>query len=222
MTRPSCSAVKQYREQITSGLFVTPQTNHVQFVRPCLGLLNDPLTPQPRRNGALFTMPSRQPAHIHAARPCSGQRNHCHEKRVCLLCRQAGKSCMQSTCKSRTPSTVSGSQPRGPVYSACGQGVAGGGTRNQATQRGPARHDATTPQQTHAARTNARRPRTCSASQAMQIRPESRRTGFAESPYIHHAQRITKAVSGHFKRFSDFPAKARQCSARHPRPAARS
>lgn len=36
--------------------------NHAQFARPCLGLLDDPLTTQPCRKGALFHMQSMQPA----------------------------------------------------------------------------------------------------------------------------------------------------------------
>lgn len=165
-------------------------------------------------------MPSRQPAHIHAARHCSGQRNRRQGKRVCLLCRQAVKSC--------TPSTVSRSQPRGPVYSACSQGAAGGGACNHTMQRGPVWHNATTPQRIHAAHaltmatSNVVRPSACSAKQAVQIRPETRFTGFADSPYVHHTQRIARATCGHFKRFSHIPVNARQCSTRFPRPAARS
>ena len=86
----------------------------------------------------------------------------------------------------------------------------------------PARNDATTPQRIHAARTNTMQPSTCSARQAMQIRPESRCTGLAESPYIHHARHIARAICGHFKRFSGFPVNSRQCSATQSRPPARS
>ena len=85
------------------------------------------------------------------------------------------------------------------------------------------------PQRTHAARNNAKRPSACStaasacnARRSMQIRPESRCTSLADSPYIHHVQRIARAICGHFKRFSGFPVNARLCSARHSRPAARS
>lgn len=74
------------------------------------------------------------------------------------------------------------------------------------------------PQRTHAARTNTMQPSTRRARWAMQIRPESRCIGLAESPYIHHAQRIARAASGHFKRFSGFPVNARQCSAAQSRP----
>ena len=77
------------------------------------------------------------------------------------------------------------------------------------------------PQRIHAARTNSRQPSACSSRQTMQIRPESRCKGLADSPYIHHAQRIARAVRGHFKRFSGFPVNAGQCSESPSRPAAR-
>ena len=77
-------------------------------------------------------------------------------------------------------------------------------------------------QRIHAARINAMQPSACSARRAIQIRPESRCKGLAGSPYIHHTQRITRAASGHFKRFSGFSVNAIQCSARQARPPARS
>lgn len=78
-----------------------------------------------------------------------------------------------------------------------------------------------TTQRIHAARTNARLHRPCSARQAMQIRPELRCTGLADSPYIYHVQCITRAVCGHFKRFSGFPVNGGQRSAAQSRPPAR-
>ena len=58
------------------------------------------------------------------------------------------------------PSTVANSQPCAPVYSACIQDGAGGGTRNQAMQRGPVWRDATTPQRIHVSRRQQRQRRT--------------------------------------------------------------
>lgn len=65
-------------------------------------------------------------------------------------------------------------------------------------------------------------PSACSARRTMQIRPESRCKGLADSPYIHHAQRIASAIRGHFKRFSGFSVNARRCSAMQSRPPTRS
>lgn len=64
--------------------------------------------------------------------------------RAYLPCGQSAKSYTTSLYAGqfRTLSTVSGSQPRGPVYSACSQDGAGGGTCNQPMQRGPVWHDA--------------------------------------------------------------------------------
>lgn len=57
--------------------------NHAQFVRPCLGLIDDPLTTQPRKKGALFPMQSKKRR---------------QGKRVYLLCRQARTSRARSYC----------------------------------------------------------------------------------------------------------------------------
>lgn len=80
-----------------------------------------------------------------------------------------------------------------------------------------AQYDTTQPR-----RNGHMQPSACSARRAMQIRPESRCKGLADSPYIHHAQRIARAVRGHFKRFSSFSVNARQCSVVQSRPPARS
>lgn len=57
----------------------------------------------------------------------------------------------------------------------------------------------------------------CSARRDMQIRPESRRTGLADLPYIYHVQRIASAIRGLFKRFSGTPYNCRtRCQIRPP------
>lgn len=142
----------------------------MQLAWPCLGLLDDPLTPQPRGKGALFPMQPMQPPPENAG----------------LFAMPQLENVLQR-------STVTNSQPCAPVYSACNQGGAGGGTCNRSMQRGPVWHDVN-----HAATDP------CSARQTMQIRPYLRCTGLADSPYIHHAQRIARAASGHFKRFRAF------------------
>lgn len=146
-------------------------------------------TQPPPGNPRLFAMPSNQ-EELHKANTPGP------------ICHTASRTVLQ-------PSTVSRSQPRAPVYSACSQGGAGGGTHGQTMQRGPARHDATAPQRIRAAPP-------CSAGQTMQIRPESRCTGLAESPYIQYAQRIARAVSGHFKRFSSFWSTPGSAARRNP------
>ena len=166
------------------------------------------------RDPRLFAMPSsgKEPRKLvlrrHVCYAVNLSRAACGQyARACLLCARSVNG--------RTPSTVSRSQPRGPVYSACSQSADGGGTCRQSMQRGPVWHDATAPQRAHAAQ--YMQPR-----QAMQIRPESRCKCLADSPYIHHARRIARATSGHFKRFSSVSVNRRQCSAMQSRPPARS
>ena len=90
----SCNTVSKLQTVYLSRC----KQNHAQLVRPCLGLLDDPLAPQPCRKGALFSMPSRQPAHIHANQACRIQRNRPPGIRVYLLCHQAEKSRASSYC----------------------------------------------------------------------------------------------------------------------------
>lgn len=138
----------------------TPANKAAPFIRHCLGLFDDPLTTQPRKKGALFPMQSKKRR---------------QGKRACLLCRHAEKSCTTSLCASRfrTRSTVSDSQPFAPVYSACSQGGAGGGTCSQSMQRGPVWHDASTPQRIHAAPVMLCKFAQNRAVQALQNRPIS-------------------------------------------------
>lgn len=169
-------------------------------------MLDDPLTPRPRRRRGFVSYATNATAAMESASVCYAVKLSkaalaniygpvCHaanmERSAAVNRRQLATT---RACLFRTQSMR-----------------AGGGTCSQSMQRGPVWHDVN-----HAATDP------CSARRTMQIRPDSRRAGFIDSPYIHPAQCIARAVSGHFKRFSSFPANARQCSARHPRPAARS
>lgn len=170
-----------------------------------------PLQPAPGK-ARVFAMQSSRKSHASAycagLFPLPSSCQEPHSVKLCsLVCHAAIKNVLQ-------PSAFAGSQPRGPLYSACSQGGPGGGTCSRSMQRGPVWHDTATPQRAHAAQ--YMQPR-----QAMQIRPESRCTGLAEPPYIHHTRRIARAVSGHFKRFSSVSVNRRQCSAMQSRLAAR-
>ena len=139
---------------------------------------------------------------------------------------KAGLFAMPQIWNALQRSTVANSQPCAPVYSACNQGADGGGACNHTMQRGPVWHDTTNPcsenQRQTAQAMQHQAASACNARRSMQIRPESRCTGLADSPYIHHVQRIARAICGHFKRFSGFPVNARQCSAMQSRPPAKS
>ena len=158
--------------------------------------------------------------------PCN-QDDRRHGKRFCLTCGQSVKSYTALLCAGlfRTLSTVANSQPCAPVYSACSQGAAGGGACNHTMQRGPVWHDTTNPcsenQRQTAQAMQHQAASACNARRSMQIRPESRCTGLADSPYIHHVQRIARAARGHFKRFSSILLNASQRSATQSRPPAR-
>lgn len=125
-------------------------------------------------------------------------------KRACLLCRHAEKSCTTSLCASqfRTLSTVANSQPCAPVYSACSQGGAGGGTCSQSMQRGPVWHDASTPQRIHAAPGGLCKFAQNRAVQALQNRPISTTRNAVQELYA--------AISNGLAAFRPTPGSAAQ------------
>ena len=192
--------------------------NHAQFVRPCLGLIDDPLTPQPcRKWGALFPMQSMQQPPGKAglfAMPSSEK-----EPRKLVLRRPVCYAVNLSRAAQRQPLPTRNHARLSIPHAFMASPVEGLATKQcSAAQYGAT---STALQRIRAARASARLPRPCSARQAMQIRQESRCTGLAEPPYIHHARHIARATRGHFKRFSGFSVNARQRSARRSIPAAK-
>lgn len=98
----------------------------------------------------------------------------------------------------------------GPVYHAAKEKRSAAVNRRQlaTTRAGLFRMQAS-----NAARRNHAATDSCSASQAMQIRPESRCTGFAESPYIHPRntlQELQAAISNGLAAFRSTPGNAAQ------------
>lgn len=150
--------------------------------------------------------------------------------RACLLCHQAGKSCRPSMhaglfAVRSIRQELHNAVMRRPIPRAVNR------QQIATTRAGLFRMQSRLPRWRDAQPVNAARSSTtrrnhaatdpCNARRAMQIRPESRCAGFAESPYIHHARRSTRAVHGHFKRFSGVSINRRPCSARPARPPAR-
>ena len=219
MTRPLAVQPCNAAGKLQAVYLPRCKQNRAQLVRPCLGLLDDPLTTQPcRKVEALFPMQSMQPLSGKArlfVMPSSE-----NEPRKLVLRGPVCYAVNLSRAAQRQPSPTRNHAGQPIPHAVKTAPVEGRATR----QCSVAQYGTTQPrpQRIHAARTNSRQPSACSTRQAMQIRPESRCKGLADSPYIHYAQRIARAVRGHFKRFSSFPVNARQCSTRHLRPPARS